>query len=245
MRGGRAVLCLNECAWDVLLPWKCASQTLRTRLLPHASEPYGQLFYFNPVLGRVASQHHGFADYLTLAAQRPPRRVAAFVRNPYDRVVSGFLQLCRDARVIPQLPFADRELRAFVLAQVAQNTQELIQAGYDVNQWFLRLPAYRMLDRGSATFLLQPAHYWTHHLGRRVDFIGRVETFEPCFDRLLAALGLGPVERVSSNTTPGPAAPASPQGYRYLSRLHPNTIARIHEVFAADFDRLGYPRVSG
>ena len=238
------MLCLKAHSLDILLPWKCASQTVRTRLLPYAQEPYKQLFYFNPVLQKLRNQHHTYADYLLLPQSKQGHQVATFVRNPYDRVVSGFMQLCRDATVIPQLPFEDPAMKFFVLDQVAQNTQDIIRAGYNLNVWFLNLSPYKMLDTSSVTFLLQPAHAWTHVGDQKIDFIGKVENFEVDFEILKSRYGIGSTSLESVNQSDLKATAMSAAPYRYAKRLHSKTIARINDIFSRDFELFGYDKLT-
>lgn len=238
------MLSLKDHALDILLPWKCASQTVRTRLRPYAQEPYQQLFYFNNHLQRVRNQHHTFADYLLLPQSKQGHEVATFVRNPYDRVVSGFMQLCRDSRVIPQLQFDDQNLKHYVLDQVAQNTQDLIRSSYNLNVWFLNLSIYKILDNSSATFLLQPAHVWTHCADKKIDFIGKVETFEADFERLKLSYRIGTTVMESVNqsqikSTAGPNA-----YYRHAQQLNSRSISRINDIFSLDFDLFGYKKIT-
>jgi len=237
------MICLPAQALDILLPWKCASQTVRTRLLPYAQEPYQQLFYFNPILQRVRNQHHTYADYLLLSQSKQGHQVATFVRNPYDRVVSGFMQLCRDASVIPHMSLADQDLKLFVVEQVAENFQDIIRAGYNLNAWFSNLSLYKILDNSSATFLLQPAHTWTRLGDRTIDFIGKVENFESDFEKLKSRYGIGPTEQVSLNQSDLKTPVASTAPYRYAERLNSNTIARINDIFALDFELFGYDKI--
>jgi hypothetical protein len=238
------MLSLKDHSLDILLPWKCASQTLRTRLLPYAQEIYPQLFYFNTTLQRVRNQHHTFADYLLLPQSKQGHQVASFVRNPYDRVVSGFMQLCRDASVIPKLRFSDPQLKDFVLDQVAQNTNDLIRSGYNLNVWFLNLSPYKILDNSSATFLLQPAHVWTHLDNQKISFIGKVENFESDFEKLKSQYGIGTtsLESVNQSGINIAASPSAP--YRYAQQLHSRSVARINDIFSLDFELFGYDKLT-
>lgn len=239
------MLKLNSKAWDVLLPWKCASQTVRTRLSGHFSEQHSELFYLNKILNRVRNQHHTFSDYLAISSPNSNRKVASFVRNPYDRVVSGFIQLCRDASAIPKFKFSDPIMRDYISEQVAINTQDIIRSGYDVNEWFMRLSPYRILDDSNPTFLLHPAHFWTHSSGKVVDFLGKVENFESDFSRLLKFIEIDAnligkqsvnVSSISSN------APGS-KPYKHIHLLKKKTIDRINSIFSDDFIYLDYSKI--
>ena len=237
------MLCLKNQALDLLLPWKCASQTVRTRLSQLAKDPYQQLFYYNPTLRRVCNQHHTYADYLLLPESHQGRKVATFVRNPYDRVASGFMQICRDINVIPKLSFQDPELKLFVLDQLAQNSQDVIRSGYNINEWFMRLSPYRILDISSSVFLLHPVTAWTHVGKKQVDFIGKVENFEADFVKLKALFGIGETSMESANQSKLSTSLSPDSPYRYATTLEKRTVAKINALFAEDFVRLGYEKI--
>ncbi len=45
------------------------------------------------------------------------------------------------------------------------------------------------------------------------------------------------------NVTEGVNESADARGYRYAARLHPRTIAKVNELFSADFDLFGYEKI--
>jgi Sulfotransferase family len=229
----------------ILLPWKCASQTLRARLRAINRSPYPEFFHFNPILNRVVHQHLTLADFMTLPESRQGFRVATFVRNPYDRVVSAWRQLIVDVGQQPGRRFEQSWIRDLVTQQLADNFALLCKAQFAMEPWFLSLPAYQILEAGRDTSLpLHPAHYHTH-LGRQqvASFIGRVEYFETDFAALCRVAGIDSPGTETVNRSADSSAPDL-QGYRYAGRLQPQTIARIEELFAEDFERFGYPRLS-
>jgi hypothetical protein len=229
----------------ILLPWKCASQTLRARLLAINRSPYPEFFHFNPLLGRVVHQHLTLADFTALPESREGLRLAVFVRNPYDRVVSGWRQLLEDVGRQPRRQFDQPWIRDLVMQQLADNFALLCKAQFTMEPWFLSLPAYQILETGRNTSLpLHPAHYYTHLGGRPMaSFIGRVECFETDF---AALCGMAGIDRPGAQTVNQSADGGVPDkhGYRYARGLHPQTIARIEELFAEDFERFGYQRLS-
>lgn len=230
----------------LLLPWKCASQTLRLRLAAHDESPYSPFFHFHPGLNRVVHQHLTCADFLCLPEAKLGYLVAGFVRNPYDRVMSGFRQLQHDAREQPQREFPAPWIRDLVCEQIAENFALLCRAGFDFDRWVSLLGEQQILEAGRNTnFPLHPAHYWTHVAGRQVaGFIGRVERFEEDFDRFLARAGIEDAPRGNENVADlaGDSA-GNPFGYRYAARMSPRSRARIHELFRDDFEIFGYERV--
>jgi len=229
----------------LLLPWKTASQTLRARLKHINQSPYSEFFHFNSHLNRVVHQHLTLADYLALPESRQGYRLAVFVRNPYDRVFSGFRQLFRDINEQPLRQFPQSWIRDLVTQQLSDNFAMLCKAQFDINPWFLQLPAHQLLQAGRDTSLpLHPAHYWTHWQGCQVaDFVGRVENFEEDFEGLCHKFGIESKSKENANQSVDGSATPDTHGYRYANRLHPQTIARINEIFSADFELFGYKKI--
>jgi hypothetical protein len=230
----------------ILAPWKTASTTIRARLGSYCESPYSVFYYFNPTLKRVVHQHLVYADFAALPEARRGYRTAAFVRNPYDRVYSAFGQLQRDIREQPSAEFPSEAVRRLVMAQLTDNFAQLSRARFDFDEWLGLIDDHQVLEVGrNSSFPLHPAHYWTHHEGEQaVDFIGRVESFEPDFDRLCETLGVQAEGRVNANVGSPEEVPVGDQhGYRYVERMSPRARSRINELFHDDFELLGYPRV--
>lgn len=230
----------------MLLPWKTASQTMVVRLIPYNESPYDSYFHFNPQLNRVVHQHMTLADYRCLPESRLGYFAAAFVRNPYDRVYSGFRQLQKDLETQPELPYPDPWIRDLVMRQLSENLSQLREAEYRFDRWLELVADEQVYEAGRNTnFPLHPAHYWTHQGGRRaVDFIGRVETFEADFERFRKKVRIGTLARENANVVDlEGGASANLHGYRYVDRMNPRSVEKINRLFAADFDLFGYPRV--
>jgi len=98
----------------MLEPWKTASQTMRARLHEHSEceSRYPGFFYFNPYLNRVVHQHITRAEFDCLPEAKLGYLTAAFVRNPYDRVNSGFRQLQKDIQEQPSALFGTMDTRS-------------------------------------------------------------------------------------------------------------------------------------
>ena len=229
----------------ILLPWKTGSQTLRARLQHINQSPYPEFFHFNPHLNRVVHQHLTLADFMALPEAREGCRLAVFVRNPYDRVVSGWRQLLKDVAWQPSAKFEQPWIRELVAQQLADNFAMLCKTQFALDPWFQQLPSYQILEAGRDTSLpLHPAHYHTHLGVRQIaSFIGRVERFEEDFATLCQAAGIEDAGRQTGNRSEEQGTPDA-NGYRYASALQPHTIARIEELFADDFALFGYPLLS-
>ncbi len=231
----------------ILVPWKTASSTLRARLGGYSESPYGTFYHRSPELGRVVHQHLTYADFAQLPESRLGYRTAAFVRNPYDRVYSGFHQLIKDIRHQPHARFPDPEVRALVMEQLARNYAQLGRAEFAFEAWLALLEDEQVRDaHANSSFPLHPAHYWTHRDGHpAVDFVGRVESFETDFDRLCGELGVPVGRRVDANVDAAEAERGGDElGYRYAARMSGRARRRINELFHDDFELLGYKRLA-
>jgi hypothetical protein len=228
----------------ILAPWKTASMTILARLGHLNESPYDQFYELNPILRRVVHRHLIYADFVSLPEARLGYFTAAFVRNPYDRVYSGFLQMQRELPVTPRVPYPDEHVRALVMRELTGNFGQLAASGYDFDRWVAGLEEGMVAEVGrNPSFPLHPVHYWTHYDGRQaVDFVGRVEHFEPDFARLCAAIGVSDYELVDDNVSDARTlAVDDPNGYRYVDRMSPASRKRIETLFADDFELFGYP----
>lgn len=228
----------------ILSSWKAASSTLGLRFGSYNESPYPGFFNFNPHLNRVVHQHLTLADFRLLPESQLGYTTAAFVRNPYDRAYSGFLQLQRDIAEQPTAVFPSEWIRELVIAQLNENARRLTAAEYDFNRWILTLPEYEIHEAGRNTNMpLHPANYWTHVAGQqRVDFVGKVENFEDEVERLCGLIGIPIPAKESANVTGGLPDP-SLLNYRYVSRMNRASIDRINHLFADDFVTFGYEQV--
>ena len=194
----------------------------------------------------MVHHHITFADFACLPESGLGYLTAAFVRNPYDRVYSGFRQLRKDIETQPGLPYPEPWVRDLVMKQLSENFSQLCQAQFDFDRWLELVGDDQIYEAGRNTnFPLHPAHYWTHLAGRqRVDFIGKVENFESDFETFLSVVRIGPLDRTNANVVDLEGnAPANPHGYRYVDRMDSRSVAKVNRLFAADFDLFGYERI--
>ena len=163
----------HEKRFVLLLPWKTASQTLSLRLGPYNDSPYEPFFYFNAYLNRVVHPHVTCSEFACLPESKLGYLLAAFVRNPYDRVYSGFRQLQVDLRTHPHATYSERWVHVHVMEQLSENFAQLLRAEFDFDRWVDRLDEEQIYEVGRNTsFPLHPAHYWTHVAGQQaIDFI--------------------------------------------------------------------------
>jgi hypothetical protein len=226
----------------MLLPWKTASSTAYTRLNPFNESPYDRFYDFNPYLQRITHQHLCYSDYLLLPESKLGYRTGAFVRNPYDRVYSGFVQIQRDIQTQPTQQFAKPWVKEQVMRQLSENFAQLAAADFDFNKWVASIADYQVHEIGKNTsFPLHPCHYWTGQGGENLlDFIGRTETFEPDFETFCKSVGLSGLDRVNVNVTT--TIQSSLKYPRYLEHMSSATISKINTLFSEDFDLFGYKR---
>jgi hypothetical protein len=242
-----AMVMSHQKRFVLLLPWKTASQTMSVRLRPFNDSPYDPFFYFNAHLNRVVHQHVTCAEFACLPESKLGYLLATFVRNPYDRVYSGFRQLQEDIRGQPLAPYPEPWIRDHVMKQLTENFAQLCQAQFDFDKWVESIRDEQIYEIGRNTnFPLHPSHYWTHIAGRQVvDFIGRVENFEADFRDFLTRVDIDQVQSANANVVELEGGAASnPFGYRYVNRMAVRSIEKIYRLFERDFDLFNYERLT-
>lgn len=154
-------------------------------------------------------------------------------------------QTLRDIQNLPRIHYPQPWVRELVMEQVASIYASISRAGFDVDRWFQQLPAHAILDAGHSICLcLHPVTYWTHRGHQPVaDFIGRVENFEADFDRMTRRYGITGMPHRDANRSDPQLARPDRHNYLYAQGLAPRTIAKINELFSADFELLGYPKI--
>ncbi len=230
----------------MFLPWKTASQTIAVRLSAYNDSPYSPFFYFNTYLNRIVHQHVTCAEFACFPESRLRYFSASFVRNPYDRVYSGFRQLQRDIQDQPHANYPEPWIRDHVMKQLAENFAQLCQAQFEFDRWLELVREEQIYEVGRNTnFPLHPSHYWTHVAGQQaVQFIGRVESFETSFGEFLSLVGINSVEPVNANVVELDDKTArNPFGYRYVDRMNPRSLDKINRLFELDFELFNYERV--
>jgi hypothetical protein len=230
----------------MFLPWKTASQTMTVRLQAYNESPYSRFFYFNRGLNRVVHQHITCADFACFPESKLNYLAASFVRNPYDRVYSGFRQLQKDIQEQPLATYPEAWIRDLVMKQLAENLAQLRQADFQFDEWLALVSEAQVCEIGhNSNFPLHPSNYWTHIAGQKfVNFIGRVESFEADFQEFCSRAGIDPMEPVNSNVVDLEGAGANnPFRYRYVNRINAASIDKINRLFAEDFNLFGYERI--
>ena len=197
-------------------------------------------------MNRVVHQHLTCSDFISLPEAKLDYFLASFVRNPYDKVYSGFLQMQRDIKFQPNMKFEQPWVKNLVISQLIENHQVLIKANHDFNNWIDLIDDYKFLEQGRNTnFPLHPAHYWTHIADNQfVDFIGKVENLESDIKILAKTLEIKKLPVINSNVTKHDSDSIDNiNGYRYLERMKPSTIRKINFIFNRDFELFGYKKI--
>ncbi len=228
----------------IFLPWKTASSTLFTRLALYNQSPYSRFYDFNVHLKRIIHQHLTVADFKGLPESKLELKKIAFIRNPYDRVYSGFLQIQKDLNEQPEMPFPEPWIRNHVLKQLAMNESRLIQANYDFNEWVSLLQPEDIYQIGGNSSLpMYPAHYWTHEAEEQcVNFIGKVESFEKDFIRMLNFLGITDSYNMENSNVNLLHNEETAFGYKYINKMSANSVEKINRLFEKDFNLFNYKK---
>jgi hypothetical protein len=227
-------------------PWKTASQTIRLRLGKYDQSSYPPFFYFNTTLNRVVHQHLTCSDFLALPESKLDYFKASFVRNPYDRVYSGFLQLQRDIEDHRRSSFSPEWIRKLVKTQLDENLAQLAEASFNFDAWWASVPEHLVFEAGRNTsFPLHPANYWTHvDKVPYVSFVGKVEQFEQDFAALCQRLDIQDAGEGNANFSAA-ASGSTPGSPRYASRMNRASLSKINTLFQDDFDLFGYDILPG
>ncbi len=224
----------------ILVPWKTASSTLHARFEALNESPYSRFYYFSAHLNRVTHQHIGCAEFATYPEANLGYTVAAFIRNPYDRVYSGFIQVQRDLEHQRQAPFPAPWIRDLVLRQLDENQAQLVRADGDFDRWVAGLTEDQIRCVGRNTSLpLHPVHYWTHLCGEQyVSFIGRVENFESDLSSFCHRVDVALPSPINRNISGG-STPFAGE-YRHAAAMNAASINKINNLFREDFELFGY-----
>jgi hypothetical protein len=238
------VIISHKARFVLLLPWKTASSTSHERLVAYNDSPYGRFFYFNTFLQRVVHQHITYPEFAALPEGRKGYFSGAFVRNPYDRVYSGFLQLQRDIQQHPTAEFPAPWIKALVMQQIAENFAQLAAAGFDFDRWFGLIEEHQIYEVGrNSSFPLHPAHYWTGlDREQNVNFVGRVENFDHDFSAFCSNVRVTPADVPNSNVSNVVVDVSTTASSRYLSKMNTASISKVNALFSVDFELFGYKK---
>jgi hypothetical protein len=198
---------------------KCASATLRRSLAPYADIgwPVSNFEQHVNIRRFKATEHAGLLeDYFKFT----------FVRNPYDRIYSGYLQDRHAGENYPRWIRAKKPI--------------FDQIGDDFPRYFNDhvLQSDIVMDWRWICFC--PMVEFSHADGEpRMDFVGRAETVEEDIRRLSERLGLPVAKADDENVRNGLCTPEP----KYLDRYDRRTLAAVNRVYAEDFRLFGYEMI--
>lgn len=173
--------------------------------------------------GRAWARHWGYTKILAEFPEWSDWWSFGFVRNPWDRMVSWW-SMAVDMR--EKLATGDPEATALYEFN-KQGWDPILQYADDFDAFVLRgTEEVPRLGRQQVAKLTDRAS------GRRVDFIGRQETFMADLNVVRKQLRLPPVEDVGRRN-------ASKHAH-YSNYYTPATRQRVAEAFSRDIDAFGY-----
>lgn len=198
---------------------KCASATLRQSLAPFADIGWPVSNY---------QQHMTIADFAKtdLAGKTSGYFRFTFVRNPYDRLYSGYLQ--------------DRHAGENYGRWITAKKPIFDTIGDDFPRYFREYvePADRLTDWRWICFC--PMTAFACEDGRIVlDFVGHAETLEEDLSRLGDRLGIAVSKAPDHNVRNGHCAVRP----KYLQHYDRATVEAVNRIYADDFALFGYDTV--
>jgi hypothetical protein len=212
---------------------KCASTTIKMALSALAGRTPASFeqIHQRRHSGLKSPFEIGLSNFRALALDRATLRFA-FVRNPYDRLVSAWADKFQNKSLVPGDDFVDKYLGYRDAADPAlpSGAGEMLSfAG------FVRFAA------ATAQARLDPHWHCQDDMldmpGITLDFIGKVESFEADFARVMEHVGAGAALREAISTRLNPSRHLPWRDY-YTRGL----ADQVYRAYERDFDRLGYPR---
>lgn len=195
---------------------KCASATVRQSLVPFTDVGY-------PVTKGV--QHQTIASFLgspNAALWGAGYRRFTFVRNPYDRLYSGYMQDRHAATQSERWHTAKAAIFDRIGDDFGRYVQEYVSRADRVWAWdwicWCPMNAFAFRDGKLA-----------------MDFVGRAEDVEASLEQLGALLGLRIPKADDANVRTQPGV-----GLKYLDKYDRATVDVVNEIYAEDFRAFGY-----
>jgi hypothetical protein len=212
-------------------PWKCGSTTLFRRLRKYDNAQYPQSVYFNETLGKLSHKHIALEDFFELPESRQNCLRFTFVRNPYDRLYSGFIQRRHRMTNNPPQHMPPEDIEAELRS---------IEGGFDDFLEFFLEPARHAVSGPTSL------HQHVYHDDKpAVDFVGFLETFEASFAQICDSIGILDTNNRNGNIRHPDgvletASSFSAARYRYIDKYHRRSIEAVNTCFENDFQCLGY-----
>lgn len=148
----------------------------------------------------------------------------SFVRNPYDRLYSGFLQ---DSWASKNLP-AWKKVKHDIFESI----------GYDFNRYILDFVSQSDILNDWSWICFCPMWSFTELDNFELDYIGKYENYNHEIEKLSKLLNIDIRINQSINTTD-----QSHSELKYLKHYSAETISCINEIYDLDFAKFGYDKV--
>lgn len=212
-------------------PRKDASTTVFERLGSYNESEYQQQNYYNKYLNKMSSKHISYEDFLELPEAKLNYKKVSFVRNPYDRFYSDFLQCKRD--FTNNHGKFDTKPWGFILAEGFSRFCEFAFMKYSKGDFFISIKSNyeNVFFNGQQT----------------VDFIGYVERFETDFFQICSDLKINPSSNKSSNIenlqVECDTSSMRVKDYKYINYFSNEQIEICNNIFADDFEYLNYKKI--
>lgn len=193
---------------------KCGSATIRTSLASYFDEGW-------PVNDRLP-EHATLAQITALRPEVIPYFKFSFVRNPYDRLYSGYLQ----------------DQRAAERSKKWRVKRPLFEGGCSFKRYLLDYVAHADTINDWQWICFTPMTEFTHVGSICVmDFIGRAETLDADLATLSTLLHIDVPHINPVNVREGGLCTVEP---KYLSQYDAETIEFVNTMYASDFTSFGY-----
>jgi hypothetical protein len=234
----------------LMLPQKCGSETLQSRLKElHSCAEIGSSPYYEPNVKRYLSKHITLrvARKLPAYQQRQHYRKVCFVRNPYDRVYSWF---CWQHRLSEKPLPVESPKQKYAIARELEGDEASLQRTQRIRRNLkLKMDAAcgefnRYIELNPESY--GPLHEFTHVWRcSRMDFIGYVEKFEDDYEAMCRRYGIDTDSAVCDNVLAKPKASCDPhrmeaEDYKSLPFYEKRTIDFVNRRFKRDFKCFGY-----
>lgn len=217
---------------------KSAGSTIHHLLLPFQS-PQTDLNYYesNTCLLEYSNQiiwrgHLTFKQLYNLEIYNQVKDYIkfCFVRNPYDRAYSSFLQ--HKAGIC-----GHKDLKQVLLCQS-------IKLGF--NSYIQLFLEKKQIENNVLYHAFMPQHlYMSLNEKETLNHIGYIEKFDDDLKTICDIINVNCNDIVYKNIKQNPKSPCDPHNmntrdYKYLDKYEKQTIITINELYAKDFELLGY-----
>jgi hypothetical protein len=212
---------------------KCASTTIKmalSALVGRAPASFEQI-HQRRHSGLRSPFEAGLSTFHRVALDGTTLRFA-FVRNPYDRLVSAWADKFQNKRLVPGSSFIDKYL------QYRDTADPSLPGGAGET---LPFASFVRFAAATADKRLDPHWHSQDDMldmpGIKLDLIGKVESFHDDFTRVMEHVGAGQALRDAVNGR------LNESEHRPWRDYYTSEIAdQVYRAYERDFDRLRYPR---